>query len=122
MEVDHRELARRLGIAVRHRHDGRLLQAEQVTQLVLGRERIHQRQLSGAGISEHDLDAFLLEQIEEGAFSGHDGQDVLPGLGGQRWCRTRNSSQTMGSISQRLTMKIYATPKPIVAKISSLIK
>jgi len=28
----------------------------------------------------------------------------------------------MGSISQRLTMKIYATPKPIVAKISSLIK
>jgi hypothetical protein len=26
------------------------------------------------------------------------------------------------SISQRLTMKIYATPKPIVAKISNLIK
>src|SRR5215472_19291469 len=35
----------------------------------------------GAGISEHDLDAFLLEQIEEAALSGHDGQDVLPVLG-----------------------------------------
>src|SRR5215467_238551 len=81
MEIDYRELARRLRIAVRHRHDRRLLQAEQVAQLVLGRERIHQRQFGGAGISEHDLDAFLLEQIEEGALSGHDGQDVLPGLG-----------------------------------------
>src|SRR5215468_7416198 len=81
MEVDHRELARCLGVAVGHRHDRRLLQAEQVTQLVLGRERIHQRQLGGAGISEQDLDAFLLEQIEEGALSGHDGQDVLPMLG-----------------------------------------
>jgi len=81
MEVDHRELARRLGVAVGHRHDGRLLQAEQITQLVLGRERIHQRQFGGAGISEHDVDAFLLEQIEEGALSGHDGQDVLPMLG-----------------------------------------
>jgi len=28
----------------------------------------------------------------------------------------------MGSISQRLIMKIYATAKPIVAKISNLIK
>jgi len=28
----------------------------------------------------------------------------------------------MGSISQRLIMKIYATPTPIVAKISNLIK
>jgi hypothetical protein len=41
---------------------------------------------------------------------------------GQWWCKTRNSSQTVGSISQRLIMKIYATPKPIVAKISNLIK
>ena len=81
VQVDHRELAGRLRVAVRHRHDGRLLQAEHVAQLVLGRERVHQRQFGGAGIAEHDLDAFLLEQLEEGALSGHDGQEVLPMLG-----------------------------------------
>src|SRR5262249_50518807 len=33
------------------------------------------------GIAEQDLDALLLEQIEEGALSRHQGQDGLPGLG-----------------------------------------
>ena len=81
VEIDHCELARRLRIAVRHRHDGRFLQAQQVAQLVLGRERIHQRQFGGAGIAEHDLDALLLQNVEEGALSGHDGQEVLQMLG-----------------------------------------
>ncbi len=81
VQVDHCELARGLRVAVRHRHDRGLLQAEQIAQLVLGRERIHQRQFGGAGIAEHDLDAFLLEQVEEGALSGHDGQEVLQILG-----------------------------------------
>ena len=81
VQVDHGELAGGLRIAVRHRHDGRLLQAEDVAQLVLGRERIHQRQFGGAGIAEHDLDAFLLQQIEEGALSGHDGQRNPPNVG-----------------------------------------
>jgi hypothetical protein len=81
VEIDDGELARRLGVAVGHRHDGSLLQAEQVAQLVLGRERIHQRQFGGAGIAEHDLHAFLLEQVEEGTLSGHDGQEFLPMLG-----------------------------------------
>jgi hypothetical protein len=35
--------------------------------------------------------------------------------------RRRNASQTTGSIS-RLDQKNYATPKPIVAKITGLIK
>ena len=74
MQVDHRELAGRLRIAVRHRHDGSFLQAEDVTNLVLGRERIHQRQLGGAGIAEQILHAFLFQEIEEGALSGHDRQ------------------------------------------------
>ena len=77
VEVDHRELARRLRIAVRHADDGRLLQAEHVAQLVVDRERIHQRQFGGAGIAEHDVDAFLLEQLQEGALSGHGGQEFL---------------------------------------------
>src|SRR5262249_27655904 len=113
-----------------------------------------------------DLDAFLLEQIEEGALSRHDGQDVLPGLGGQCWCiatpqlpptsaleqqprlrshiierrcaasegwreqegrgfRRRGQDAKRapgeGSIS-RLDQKNYATPKPIVAKITRLIE
>ena len=81
VEIDDGELARRLGVAVGHRHDGGLLQAEQVAQLVLGRERIHQRQFGGAGIAEHDLHAFLLEQVEEGTLSDMTGSKVLPMLG-----------------------------------------
>ena len=57
--------------------------------LILGRERIHQRQFGGAGVAEHDLDALLLEQIEEGALSGHDGQDDLPILGNEQRIATR---------------------------------
>ena len=41
------------------------------------RERIHERQFRGAGIAEHDLDAFLLEQVKESALSGHHGQSIL---------------------------------------------
>ena len=71
VKVDHRELARRLRIAVRHADDGRFLQAEHVAQLVVDRERVHQRQFGGAGIAEQNVDALLLEQFQEGAFSGH---------------------------------------------------
>ena len=75
-KLTHRELAGGLRVAVGHRHDGGLLQAEHVADLVLGRERIHQRQLGGAGIAEHDLDALLLEQFEEGVLAGHHGHMV----------------------------------------------
>ena len=63
MQVDHRELAGGLRIAVGHADDGRLLQAEHVTQLVVDRERIHQRQFGGAGIAEDDFNALLLQQL-----------------------------------------------------------
>ncbi len=81
VEIDHRELARGLRIAIRHPHDGGFLQSKQIPQLILGRERVHQRQFGRAGIAEHDLDALLLEQIEEGALSGHQGQDGLRAWG-----------------------------------------
>ena len=77
MEVEHGELARGLGVAVRHRHQRGLLQAEHVADVVLDRERIHQRQLGGAGIAEQDIDALLLQQLEEGTFSGHHWQELL---------------------------------------------
>ena len=63
MQVEHRELAGGLRVAVGHRHQRGLLQAEDVADVVLDRERIHQRQLGGAGIAEHDLDALLLQAV-----------------------------------------------------------
>ena len=80
VKVEHRETAGGLGIAVGHRHQRRFLQPEDVADVVLDREGVHQRQFGGAGIAEHDRDALLLEQIEEGAFSGHYGQVSLPSL------------------------------------------
>ena len=80
MEIEDREPAGSLGVTVRHRHEGGFLQAEDVFDVMLDREGIHQRQLGGAGIAEHHLDAFLLQQLEEGTLSGHDGQDGLQWL------------------------------------------
>ena len=39
-------------------------------------QRVDQRKLGRAGISEDDLDALLLEEIEEGTLSGHDGHGL----------------------------------------------
>ena len=60
MEIDDGELARRLRVAVGHCQDRRLLQAEDVAQTGFDGQRIHQRQLGGAGIAEQDVDALLL--------------------------------------------------------------
>ncbi len=94
VKIEHREFAGGLRIAVRHRHQRRLLQAEDVADVVLDREGIHQRQFGGAGIAEHHLDALLLEQIEEGAFSTHNGQ------GGPPWI-FRIKSVSLNSITGR---------------------
>jgi len=63
------ELAGGLGVAVGHRHQRGLLQAEDVADVMLDREGVHQRQLGGAGIAEHDPDALLLQQVEERALA-----------------------------------------------------
>ena len=77
MQVDDRELAGGLRVAVRHRHHDGFLQAEHVADVVVDRERIHQRQFGGAGIAEQHPDAFLLQDFKERALSGNDGQDFL---------------------------------------------
>lgn len=69
VEVDHAEAAGGAGIAVGHGHCRRFLQGEDVAQPGLGGERVHQGQLGGAWIAEHDLHAFELEQLEERAAS-----------------------------------------------------
>jgi len=76
VEIDDRELAGGLRIAIRHRHDRGLLQAEHIADIGLSRERVHQLQFGCAGIAEHDLHALLLQQVEEGALSGHDRHGV----------------------------------------------
>src|SRR5207244_3936810 len=71
----------------RHGDDRRFLEGEHVAQLVLARERVHQRQLGRPRIAEQDLYAFLLQQLEESALSGHDGQCGSPDLlDGRRLC------------------------------------
>ena len=69
VEVDDGELAGGLRVAVGHRHQRSLLQAEDVANVVLDREGVHQRQFGGTGVAEHDPDALLLEQIEERALA-----------------------------------------------------
>ncbi len=73
MDIGDGEPARGLRIAVGHRHHRRLLEPEHVAQAGLHGERIHQRQLGGAGIAEENFDSLLLEQGEEGALSRHHG-------------------------------------------------
>ena len=77
VKVKHRKLAGGLGVAVRHGHQGGLLKAEHVTNIVFDRESVHQRKFGGARVAEHDLDALLLEQLKEGALSRYCRQDGL---------------------------------------------
>jgi hypothetical protein len=65
MHVDGGELAAGLGVAVGHGDGDRLLEGQDVADAGLAREAVHQRQLRGAGVAEHDLDTFLLEDLEE---------------------------------------------------------
>ena len=95
VQVHDRELAGGLRVAVRHRHHGGFLQAEHVAHLVVDRERVHQRQLGGAGIAEQHIDTFLLQQFQERALSGNDGQGILHvvlrerATGGRAYLRSR---------------------------------
>ncbi len=66
VHVDGGELPAGLRVAVGHGDGDRLLERQDVADAGLARETVHQRQLRGAGIAEHDFDAFLLEDFEEG--------------------------------------------------------
>jgi len=66
-----------LRVTVGHADHARFLQSEHIAQLVLPRERVHQRQFGGAGIAEQDLDPFLLQKLKERASSTHAGKAVF---------------------------------------------
>lgn len=52
-------------VAVSHRYHDRLLEAEDVVDLALPAESLHDRELGGARIAEQILDAFGSEQAQE---------------------------------------------------------
>ena len=49
--------------------------------LGLAREPVHQRQLGGAGVAEHELDTLLLQDLEEGLLAGQKCHECPPGVG-----------------------------------------
>ena len=61
VQIDHRALAGSLRVAVRHAHRRGFLKSQDVAQILLRRQRVHQRQFRGAGIAEHHAHALLLQ-------------------------------------------------------------
>ncbi len=73
VQVDERGPAARPGVAVGHRHRRRLVQGELVGQVGSLRQRVHERQLGGAGIAEDVLDALCAQQLDQRPRSLHKG-------------------------------------------------
>jgi hypothetical protein len=65
MHVASSNLAGSTSIAVRHRHDYGFLKAKDVVDLALPAQRLHDRELGGARVTEEVLDAFRGEQAQE---------------------------------------------------------
>jgi hypothetical protein len=66
MDVAGREPARRTRVAVRHGDHYGLLQPEDIAQVGVVGERMHDRQLGRAGIAEDLRHAFGPQQLDEG--------------------------------------------------------
>ena len=83
VQVDERRSAARLGVAVGHADDDRLLQPEHVAEVV--GEVVQHRQLGRARVAEHRRHPVRAEQLERGfADRGHGGDSMRyskPGLG-----------------------------------------
>ena len=80
MHVAGDELAAGARVAVRHRHHDQLLQAQHVGQVRVLLERMHDRQLGGAGIAEQVRDALVFEEREEGGAAGDAIHELGPGM------------------------------------------
>jgi len=70
VHVHRGEAAVRLRVGVGHRDGHRLLQREHVPDAGLAREPVHERQLGGARVAEHDGDAFGLENFQKCLLAG----------------------------------------------------
>jgi APA family basic amino acid/polyamine antiporter len=74
------ELAAGARVAVSHGHHDRLLQAQHIGQVRVLLERVHDRQLGGAGIAEQVRDALVLQESEEGGAAGDAVHELGPGM------------------------------------------
>ena len=74
------ELAAGARVAVRHGHHDRLLQAQHIRQVRMLLERVHDRQLGGAGIAEEVRDALVLQEREKGGAAGDAIHELGPGM------------------------------------------
>ena len=84
VDVDGRQATARLRVAVGHRDGHCLLQRQHVADARLAREPVHQRQLGGARIAEHDRHALGLEDLEERLLAGYvcHGARIINRVGG----------------------------------------
>ena len=81
VHVHRGEAAAGLRVAVGHRDGHGLLQRQHVADAGLAGQAVHERQLRGAGVAEHDGDAFLLQDLEERLLAGeewHSGGIINP--------------------------------------------
>jgi hypothetical protein len=69
MQIDERGVVRRLRIAIRHAHDHRFLQAENVAEVV--GKIAEQRQFRRARIAEDRIDPESAQQIEDDGADSH---------------------------------------------------
>ena len=90
------------------------LSAEHVAQLVVDRERVHQRQFGGAGIAEQDIDALLFEQLQEGALSGHCGHGFSPIVVASRYSQFREEETIAASAEQTAGAANEGVAHPVV--------
>jgi hypothetical protein len=81
VDVGDAELRGRLGVAVRHGDDGGLLEAEDVRDLRLADQAVHQRQLGRPRVAEYVLDALLPQEPQERLLPRHERHQCL------RWGR-----------------------------------
>jgi hypothetical protein len=70
MDIARYQLARGARIAVGHGDNDGFLQAEHISHLRCRRERVHDRQLGGAGIAEHLAHAFVAQHAQKGVTAG----------------------------------------------------
>ncbi len=75
VQVEEGWATRRLGIAVGHAHDGRLLEAEDVVEVVGLRECIDERELGAARVAEDVCDALRPEHVQQHLASDHHHPD-----------------------------------------------
>jgi hypothetical protein len=84
-----------LGIAIRHRHRAGFLQSPDIADIRRGGQRVHQRELGGAGVAEDVFDPLAAQDFQEqgGAAAGRHAVQGRDGGGchaAPQWCAAHN--------------------------------